>query len=279
MSVRMSAHNLRKQADLLDKCTYTMIITYMQQTGMSKEEITAILEGEDGEGSWFTADEVVDYGFADGYIPDNSDKALGAVACIGRDMYAWNGHEYDLSIYGNAPTLVSERRNFEMSNVNGSAPAAQANSSGVNTPETPIAQEIPAVPVAPIAATPVPVTEASAASAADIGAAVQTALQADRERISRIENLKQIHPAQAAIIDKAKIDGLSYEATAAAVLDAEVAAKAAGAASEGGAAAAVVAGIVIAGAVTAQVGAAPAPPEGASKQDEAAASIAASWKK
>jgi len=55
---------MRKYADLLDKLKAQIIDVYTSRTGMDKEETTSLMDAE----SWLTADESVDFGFADTII-------------------------------------------------------------------------------------------------------------------------------------------------------------------------------------------------------------------
>ncbi|NOR69532.1 MAG: hypothetical protein GQ532_07530, partial [Methylomarinum sp.] len=52
---------LRKQADLLDKCKTTMLEAYASKTGLEPSEISKIMDEE----SWFTADEALQLGLID----------------------------------------------------------------------------------------------------------------------------------------------------------------------------------------------------------------------
>jgi ATP-dependent Clp protease protease subunit len=106
-----------------------LIAAYTEKTGLSKAEIIEIMDGEDGQGTWFTAEEAIEASFADEYIPEESDEAQGAVAYIGGNSYEYNGITLDLSMYGNAPKLTNGRRTSVMSKINKmstTAPKAKA---------------------------------------------------------------------------------------------------------------------------------------------------------
>ncbi|WP_299582071.1 head maturation protease, ClpP-related [uncultured Microbulbifer sp.] len=55
------SRELRKTAETLDKLRSSMLNDYHQKTGIEKEELIAMLDGE----TWLTASECVDKGFAD----------------------------------------------------------------------------------------------------------------------------------------------------------------------------------------------------------------------
>jgi ATP-dependent protease ClpP protease subunit len=82
------AATLRKDAEILDKIQASMASVYCEKTGLSREEITAMLDAE----TWLTADEAVEKGFA-----DIAEAPLLAVACAGKNLVAVNGQEFDLS--------------------------------------------------------------------------------------------------------------------------------------------------------------------------------------
>lgn len=75
--------DLLAAADLLDKIDESLVKTYAQETGRDPDEIRAWMDAE----TWFTADEAVANGFADGIMQS-------AVK---------NAAQWDLSAYKNAP--------------------------------------------------------------------------------------------------------------------------------------------------------------------------------
>lgn len=97
----------------LEKFGEPMIATYQSRTGMSRAEVVAMMDGPDKAGTWFTAQEAIDVGLADAFIPEESEALLDAVACVGPNAYLWNGYTFDLSAYPNAPK-ISNRRTSKM---------------------------------------------------------------------------------------------------------------------------------------------------------------------
>jgi ATP-dependent protease ClpP protease subunit len=79
---------LRRTADLLDKCDQVMLAEYQRRSGNSLEQLTAWVEGE----TWFTAEEAMKAGFVD----EVKVVAAGAQASARR----WN-----LSAYTKAPKI------------------------------------------------------------------------------------------------------------------------------------------------------------------------------
>ena len=57
-----NSDDMRDMADYLEKLADNLVDIYVNRTGKSKEEILAML---DGEGTWMSAQEAVEYGFAD----------------------------------------------------------------------------------------------------------------------------------------------------------------------------------------------------------------------
>ena len=55
------SNELKKQADLLDKCKTTMLEAYVKKTGLKHSEISQIMDSE----SWFTAEEAFELGLID----------------------------------------------------------------------------------------------------------------------------------------------------------------------------------------------------------------------
>jgi ATP-dependent Clp protease protease subunit len=98
----------------LEKTREPIIGAYANKTGMSRDEIIEIMDGEDGQGTWFTADEAIDASLADEYIPEESEEALGAVAYLGGDIYEKDKVTIDLSMYEDAPKLLNGRRKSAM---------------------------------------------------------------------------------------------------------------------------------------------------------------------
>jgi ATP-dependent Clp protease protease subunit len=105
------ADDLKKLASDLEHTRESMVGAYADKTGLTRDEVIEIMDGEDGQGTWFTASEAIEAALVDDYIPDESEEALGAVASLGGDTYERDGVQVDLSIYPNAPKLLERRSN------------------------------------------------------------------------------------------------------------------------------------------------------------------------
>jgi ATP-dependent Clp endopeptidase proteolytic subunit ClpP len=79
------ADELRNNADLLDKIKSTMIGVYSKRTGLSDDEISAIMDAE----TWLTGAEALEQGFC-----DEAYEALDMAACV---------KSFDLSLFQNNP--------------------------------------------------------------------------------------------------------------------------------------------------------------------------------
>ena len=88
-----SAAELRKEADVTDKFAETIIGVYERRTGMTADEIAALMDAE----TWYTAEEALAAGFVDRVSDD------GNVSASARD--------FDLAAYGfrNLPEALRER--------------------------------------------------------------------------------------------------------------------------------------------------------------------------
>lgn len=98
----------------LKKVREPLIATYQSRTGIERDEIIAAMDGENGAGTWYTAEEAIAAGLADEYIEEDIEDGIEAVACIGKDKYLWNGINFDLSVYQNAPEIKARRNTKTM---------------------------------------------------------------------------------------------------------------------------------------------------------------------
>ena len=89
-----NSEQIRKDADLLDKITGSIIGMYRQKTQASDEEVRAWMEAE----TWFTAEEAKAAGFVDSI--DNGEE---------EDLAAEAAALFDLSIYSKVPDALSAR--------------------------------------------------------------------------------------------------------------------------------------------------------------------------
>ncbi|MDR1516129.1 MAG: ATP-dependent Clp protease proteolytic subunit [Synergistaceae bacterium] len=195
---------LRKNAETLDKVRNSMTAVYCEKTGLSREEIIAMLDAE----TWFTANEAVGKGFA-----DVEEAPLLAVACAGNGMVAMNGREFDLSKgFRNIPQslrkiMESEDKNLTVKNNAQTVPAPiETAPAPMNTPQvTASAQNAQNTPLD---------VEAIRAEARQEGIA------AERKRQREIDDLAI--PGMEAVIAKAKYEtGDAPEAVALAIVKAQ----------------------------------------------------------
>ena len=80
-----------------------IIAAYMSKMSATREELIAWMDGDNGQGTWFTAEECVAAGFADEYIA--AEVKLPMVASIAPGRYTVAGRTLDLTRYPNAPAL------------------------------------------------------------------------------------------------------------------------------------------------------------------------------
>lgn len=109
----------------LHKYDESILMAYVNKTGMNREEVVRMVDGKNMEGTLFTAQEAINIGLADGFIPEEVDSALPAVACIGKDIYEWQGHKIDLSPYTNLSEITNRRTKDMGRKKQGSVPVAK----------------------------------------------------------------------------------------------------------------------------------------------------------
>lgn len=92
-----NSDEFRGFANELDKIIESMLIIYEEKTGLSRDELIDLLKGPDGQGTWLTAPEAVEKGFADEINPTKVAASLnGNILNIG-------GRGFDISLLPNFP--------------------------------------------------------------------------------------------------------------------------------------------------------------------------------
>lgn len=92
------SEEFRKVADMLDQVRESIVAAYEDKTGMSRDELIALLNAE----TWMTAEEAVEFGFA-----DEIEKAQAvAASLIGQGVLMINGRAVDLKRFDNPPKLA-----------------------------------------------------------------------------------------------------------------------------------------------------------------------------
>jgi len=91
-------HDVREALDEMVKLKEAYIVPFMNKSGKTREEIIALLDGENKNGTWLTADEAIAFGLADGYTPINK-MPLEVAACISPGVFNYRGHRIDFSAY------------------------------------------------------------------------------------------------------------------------------------------------------------------------------------
>lgn len=93
-----NAQDFRSRADDLDKIRESLIAAYQDKSGMSTEEITALLDAE----TWLTAEEAVSLGFA-----DEIEQTKQVAASVRNGKLVVNGQTMDLSPYQHPQKAIS----------------------------------------------------------------------------------------------------------------------------------------------------------------------------
>jgi len=94
-----NATQMRKMADDLDKVRESMLAIYRDKTGMTDEEIIPILDAE----TWMTAEEAVEYGFA-----DELEEEKKVAASISNTILIFNGIETDMSKFIHPESIIKK---------------------------------------------------------------------------------------------------------------------------------------------------------------------------
>lgn len=92
-----NAGDFRKLADDLDAIRESMIAAYQDKSGLDREKIIEILDAE----TWLTAEEAVEYGFA-----DEVESSKEIAASVKNGVLSVNGQEMDLSKFRNSPKIL-----------------------------------------------------------------------------------------------------------------------------------------------------------------------------
>jgi ATP-dependent Clp protease protease subunit len=108
----LNAQEARELADELDQIREPMITAYSKKSSKSREEIIALMDGENKKGTWLTASQAIEFGLADAYTPENK-KPLEAAAMIKPGVYSYQGHRIDLTGYEQAAEKTAGIINFK----------------------------------------------------------------------------------------------------------------------------------------------------------------------
>jgi ATP-dependent Clp protease, protease subunit len=101
-----NATEMRQTADVLDTVEMSMVATYQAKTGLDPERIKSLLGAHSTKGTWMTAEEAVEMGFA-----DELEQAREVTAALVRPgVLAVNDQEFDVSRYQNAPQFPEAPR-------------------------------------------------------------------------------------------------------------------------------------------------------------------------
>jgi ATP-dependent Clp protease protease subunit len=94
-----NANDMRKMADDLDKIRESMLAIYRDKTGMKDEEIIELLDAE----TWMTAEEAVDYGFA-----DELEEEKKVAASISNTILIFNQVQADMSKFKHPESIIKK---------------------------------------------------------------------------------------------------------------------------------------------------------------------------
>jgi ATP-dependent protease ClpP protease subunit/Zn finger protein HypA/HybF involved in hydrogenase expression len=102
--------DMQKLIAELDRVSAVTIRAYMDQTGLTANKINALLDANDGDGTWMNAEQAIELGFCDAMTP--AGKATAAMVAMARPgVYRCKGYEIDLTLFKNAPKLPTAAQN------------------------------------------------------------------------------------------------------------------------------------------------------------------------
>ena len=88
-----NADDMRKEADLLDSISDTLLGAYTDKTGLKKDKIKELMAEE----SWLNSELALEYGFVDRIDDNENDEALEIAA------------RFDLSVFSNVPDKLKQK--------------------------------------------------------------------------------------------------------------------------------------------------------------------------
>jgi len=165
------AQELRKSADVLDQIKESILDIYQAKTGQEREFLTEIMDEE----TWLTADEAVEFGFADAVVGDENTDASAAINRCNLSILAGTQH---------MPERIAALAKHQ------SAPSRSNRAAAPIHPETEDStmpeENSTTDPAAPETAnTP----DSAGTNSADAQAAAQSAVEAERTRCNTIKRL------------------------------------------------------------------------------------------
>lgn len=96
-----NADEMRKIADDLDKIDESIIAAYVGKTGLDEADIIELMEDE----TWMTAQDAIDYGFA-----DEIEESKQIAASLRNGVLVINGQEVDISRFANVPEFPKSKK-------------------------------------------------------------------------------------------------------------------------------------------------------------------------
>ena len=96
-----NADDMRKMADDMDKIDESIIAAYVEKTGLETDDIIELMTDE----TWMTAQDALDYGFA-----DEIEESKQVAASMKNGLLLINGQEMDVSRFQNVPEFPKVKK-------------------------------------------------------------------------------------------------------------------------------------------------------------------------
>jgi len=97
----VNEHSAKILMEELIKFKEPMTAAYMKKSGRTREEVSALMDGVDGFGTWLTAAEAIEFRLADALTPE-AKLPLEAVAMLSPGVYNYRGCRVDLTMFDKA---------------------------------------------------------------------------------------------------------------------------------------------------------------------------------
>lgn len=216
------ARAMRNFADILDTVRDSIIPAYEAKSGMTRAEVISLLNaGKDNSGTWMTAAEALDKGFA-----DEIDEQLPAAVTMRGDMLIANGLGFDMKKFNLSPPTMLVTPPLGVDNSSESKPAEQTDTEVRNMADIknedvmePVAEPTAVEPAAEVAEPIQSEAEPVAEPTEEAEVPAVDPVMAERERIKAIRALS--FPGVMSVVDSAIDNGSTVEQAALAIMQSE----------------------------------------------------------
>lgn len=114
----VNEHDVRELLEEMVELKEPMIKVYMRKSGKTQEEIIALLDGENGKGTWLTVDQAIEFGLCDAYTPNVKMQTVNASAATTTAnkydaVFSYKGYRAELTGFDKAAGKTAEVNNSD----------------------------------------------------------------------------------------------------------------------------------------------------------------------